>query len=1180
MSKRIFTSLVVFLFVVSAYAQGVLFVDGADTPDLDPIELIEDVCLGPGIDVLEINYNGDPAAVGHFRGGENFFGIEEGFVMTTGIASSNTGGIGVDNLGNVTASEGNNSQVGFYAELEEIANSTDMYDVAEYVIRFIPTGDSIAFRYVFASEEYPQYVCTNFNDVFAFFLDGPTLDGNQATQNLAVIPGSDLPVSINSVNSGIPGSYPTVNLFYCSDDANGSLDNADLFNFNFINTYPVHNGYTNIFEAKAAVIPCQEYTMRLVIADFGDDLWDSAIFFEAESFCSYPGDDAVASMVVEEYSILLEACAPPIVEIDISGFPPTEFPLTYTVSGTAQLGVDYFGLEPFGTIDVPSPVWPLFLPILDEGIDEPIETIEINIKGAQCLEEDIILRIADRARIVGPSSAICSAQPITFTLDADPEILAEFDFEWSTGDTTTSITINPSEADFVTVQYSNEYGICTDFYELEISDPEGNLDLELCTNDDGVVINGTLYNFDNLFGTEVLVGAAEGGCDSILHISVTPQSFNNFTPEVCDNETIVVNGTTYSRNNPTGLEIISGGAANGCDSVIRVSVINLIRPTGLLRTELCEGDEIVVNGTVYGKENPEGQEILEGAAANGCDSILNISLEILPNSEGQLDVAIEEGETYNYAGQSIEASGEYAFTFTAANGCDSIVNLTIRVNTESTTLTDTIILDQTQVLCVNTAIFQDVASFENTCPDLNDGLDISLAPSTACVEYTGAEIGVDTICLVACDDFNICDTTYLIVSTFENLLDAVDDYDTTLYDEAINLDVLANDWTSATVIDTQYLVLLPQYGNAFLNPDGTISYVPNLNACQTEDEFSYAICNDIGCDTASVFIYLDELQGLCDGVWPGDVNNDGIVNQIDHWAVGLAYGQNGPARPNASFDWVAQPAIDWNGTITFIYEFNLKYADCNGTGQINTDDVGPIYANWGLTHPLSPEYEFPNKAIPVDISPVTDNGMLNYSIAIGNENNALVDAYGVAFELHFPPRSLSWMSFETEGSVLGQMGEDLMMLEKLDADAGVGYISLVRNDQQAINDYGYLGQLSINCYEDCEMLQIKKIRFLKVDGSIFDVPGSYDLDSGLVSSTVDQTKQEIQLFPNPVQAQLNVYSPEPVPYQLINRDGKQVEIGQLQIGWNQLSVAALPAGLYLFKTEVEGRMVVEKLIVE
>ena len=106
------------------------------------------------------------------------------------------------------------------------------------------------------------------------------------------------------------------------------------------------------------------------------------------------------------------------------------------------------------------------------------------------------------------------------------------------------------------------------------------------------------------------------------------------------------------------------------------------------------------------------------------------------------------------------------------------------------------------------------------------------------------------------------------------------------------------------------------------------------------------------------------------------------------------------------------------------------------------------------------------------------------------------------------------------------------------------------------------------------------MRLLKSDGSIFDVPGSYDLDSGLVSSADEQNEKHIQLFPNPAKDQLNVYSPESNLYQLINRDGKQVVVGQLQTGWNQLEVAGLPAGLYLFKTQVEGRLVVEKLIVE
>jgi len=281
MRMRLSTLLLVLLCAQLSWSQSAFSVEGADTGAFNPIDLIEDICLGPGIQVLNIEYQGDPAAVGRFFGGGPYVNIGEGFMMTTGHAANLSGGAGANNFSEVTASVSNDSQVPYFPELAALANSTDMHDLSVYTITFVPTGDSVLFRYAFASEEYPQYVCSSFNDAFAFFLEGPDADGDIVTRNLAQIPNTDLPVSINSVNGGIPGSHPSVSLFYCNDLQNGSLDYAEFFNLTPSGTYPTYNGYTDVFEAKAAVTPCEEYTMTLAIADFGDELWDSAIFFEA-----------------------------------------------------------------------------------------------------------------------------------------------------------------------------------------------------------------------------------------------------------------------------------------------------------------------------------------------------------------------------------------------------------------------------------------------------------------------------------------------------------------------------------------------------------------------------------------------------------------------------------------------------------------------------------------------------------------------------------------------------------------------------------------------------------------------------------------------------------------------------------------------------------------------------------
>lgn len=91
---------------------------------------------------------------------------------------------------------------------------------------------------------------------------------------------------------------------------------------------------------------------------------------------------------------------------------------------------------------------------------------------------------------------------------------------------------------------------------------------------------------------------------------------------------------------------------------------------------------------------------------------------------------------------------------------------------------------------------------------------------------------------------------------------------------------------------------------------------------------------------------------LCnaDSVWPGDANNDKVVNILDPLALALAYGQTGTVRANASSNWVGQYAVDWGSNITGTAT-DLKHADCDGNGVVGLSDLQPMVANWGNTHP-------------------------------------------------------------------------------------------------------------------------------------------------------------------------------------------------------------------------------------
>ncbi|MBX2926221.1 MAG: hypothetical protein KF852_00170 [Saprospiraceae bacterium] len=195
-----------------------------------------------------------------------------------------------------------------------------------------------------------------------------------------------------------------------------------------------------------------------------------------------------------------------------------------------------------------------------------------------------------------------------------------------------------------------------------------------------ITVGGTLYNESNPTGTETLIDS--NGCDSIVIINLVylPNATGtvDYTGCIGDGYEITVGGTLYNESNPTGTETLI--AANGCDSIVTITLVFLPNLTGTVDYTGCEGDgyEITVGGTLYNEANPTGTETL--TAANGCDSIVTITLVFLPNLTGTVDYTGCEGDGYEITvGGTLynEANPTGMETLIAANGCDSIVTITL-----------------------------------------------------------------------------------------------------------------------------------------------------------------------------------------------------------------------------------------------------------------------------------------------------------------------------------------------------------------------------------------------------------------------------------------------------------------------------------------------------------------------
>jgi hypothetical protein len=212
-----------------------------------------------GIVVHSATYSGVNAASGTFSAGGSIVGIENGILLTSGDVSIAPGPNNADGAGIPNFAPGN-------SQLEALVPGGETYDASVLTIVFTPTGNEVRFSYVFASEEYNEYVGSPFNDIFAFFV-GAT--------NYARIPGTNTPVAINNVNCGFGGHPPTNCSFYI-DNENGALNTQ-------------FDGMTTVLTFTAPVNPGVQNTIRLAIADVSDPILDSAVFLLGGSFTDTGG---------------------------------------------------------------------------------------------------------------------------------------------------------------------------------------------------------------------------------------------------------------------------------------------------------------------------------------------------------------------------------------------------------------------------------------------------------------------------------------------------------------------------------------------------------------------------------------------------------------------------------------------------------------------------------------------------------------------------------------------------------------------------------------------------------------------------------------------------------------------------------------------------------------------------
>lgn len=305
------------LFIISFIPRGAM-AQLVVQNNLTPEQLVQNVLVGGGVSVSNVTYSGAIQMRGSFSNGHGTnLGLDEGVLLSTGNVFQ------VPNANSINAST-DYSQPGDPTLTSTCGSVT--HDAAVLEFDFIPTADTLLFRYVFGSEEYPEYV-GSFNDAFGFFVNGPKPNGlgTYVDYNIALIPGTNLPVTINNVNAG---SYPQ---FYISNSGNTI----------------VFDGFTTVLTALLVVVPCEQYHIKLAIGDAVDFVYDSGVFLEANSFSSSgPSTNLSFSNSSNMFGAAVEACNDAQLTFNLDEMRPDDYYIVRQQTlGTATLDVDY-GLSP------------------------------------------------------------------------------------------------------------------------------------------------------------------------------------------------------------------------------------------------------------------------------------------------------------------------------------------------------------------------------------------------------------------------------------------------------------------------------------------------------------------------------------------------------------------------------------------------------------------------------------------------------------------------------------------------------------------------------------------------------------------------------------------------------------------------------------------------------------------
>lgn len=394
--------------------------------------------VGQGVIMLNPTLNCTDIANGKFSllSGTTNLGIDSGIILTSGRALTlSTFEQGVNGPNNGGAGPATDNGAGGDPDLNTVLNGLLSADACILEFDFVPAGDTVKFDYVFGSSEYQSFSCSGYNDIFGFFISGP---GYSTPANIALIPGTDIPICVNSTTGVAPWVETDPN---CTSMGPGSPF-SEYYVDNINGATITYGGFTTVYTAIAAVVPCDTFHLKLAIADGspsgGDRTLDSGVFLKAGSLNSvgisleeqttYGHNDTIPHCV--------RGCKSSFITFSRPAPRPTPLTVNFLIEGNAINGTDYEMIT--DSVVIPANASSIDLeikPLLAQTATGPRDVIIKVLSPYSCgngqanILDTAIVRIYDSlyVDILSPTGTTCPNTEI--------EIVAEIDttlnFSWS-----------------------------------------------------------------------------------------------------------------------------------------------------------------------------------------------------------------------------------------------------------------------------------------------------------------------------------------------------------------------------------------------------------------------------------------------------------------------------------------------------------------------------------------------------------------------------------------------------------------------------------------------------------------------------------------------------------------------------------------------------------------------------